>query len=103
MALSPAYDIVPQAHQPNDGEVALAVGGEYRHAAITMEHLIAEGRAWRLDTASDLAEQTLTTVFQMATTQAPHQRAHSELAHDITRIASNLLAGRTIGTAGHHR
>ena len=37
MTLSPAYDVVPQAHQPNDGEVALAVGGEYRHAAITME------------------------------------------------------------------
>jgi serine/threonine-protein kinase HipA len=33
MTLSPAYDVVPQAHQPNDGEVALAVDGEYRHAA----------------------------------------------------------------------
>ena len=41
-ALSPAYDVVPQAHQPNDGEVALAVNGEYRHAAITKEHLIAQ-------------------------------------------------------------
>ena len=38
MTLSPAYDVVPQAHQPNDGEVALAVGGEYSHAAITMNH-----------------------------------------------------------------
>ena len=27
MTLSPAYDVVPQAHLPNDGEVALAVGG----------------------------------------------------------------------------
>ena len=44
MTLSPAYDVVPQAHQPNDGEVALAVGGEYRHAAITMDHLLAEGQ-----------------------------------------------------------
>ena len=26
MALSPAYDVVPQAHQPNDGEVALSAG-----------------------------------------------------------------------------
>ena len=48
MTLSPAYDVVPQAHQPNDGEVALAVGGEYRHAAITSDHLVAEGRAWGL-------------------------------------------------------
>ena len=46
ITLSPAYDVVPQAHQPNDGEVALAVGGEYRHAALTMSHLAAEGRAW---------------------------------------------------------
>jgi serine/threonine-protein kinase HipA len=44
MTLSPAYDVVPQAHLPNDGEVALAIGSEYRHGAITMDHLTAEGR-----------------------------------------------------------
>lgn len=30
MTLSPAYDVMPQAHQPNNGEVAIAVGGECR-------------------------------------------------------------------------
>jgi serine/threonine-protein kinase HipA len=52
MTLSPAYDVVPRAHQPNDGEVALAAGGEYRHAAITMNHFAAEGRRWGLADAA---------------------------------------------------
>src|SRR6266567_814061 len=64
MTLSPAYDVVPQAHQPNDGEVALAISGEYRHAAITMNHLVLEGRAWGLTSAADLAEEALATVLQ---------------------------------------
>jgi serine/threonine-protein kinase HipA len=99
MTLSPAYDVVPQAHQPNDGEVALAIAGEYRHAAITMDHLIAEGRAWGLAEAADLAEETLTTALQLARTQAPDKRAHPGLANDIAGFASNLLAGRAAGTA----
>jgi serine/threonine-protein kinase HipA len=103
MTLSPAYDVVPQAHQPNDGEVALAVAGEYRHAAITMEHLIAEGRAWGLARASDLAEEALTTVLRLATTESPHKRAHGGLAHDVAGFASNLLAGHATGASGHHR
>lgn len=97
MTLSPAYDIVPQAHQPNDGEVALAIGGEYRHAAITMGHLVAEGRAWGFDEAADVAQKTLTTVLQLARTETPHKRAHAGLAHDIARFASNLLAGVVVG------
>jgi serine/threonine-protein kinase HipA len=97
MTLSPAYDVVPQAHQPNDGEVALAVSGEYRHAAITMEHLIAEGRAWGLTTAADLAEEALTAVLNLASTEVPYGRAHAGLARDIGTFASNLLSGRAAG------
>jgi serine/threonine-protein kinase HipA len=103
MRLSPAYDVVPQAHQPNDGEVALAVGGEYRHAAITISHLLAEGRAWGLAEPADLAEEALVTVLQVANTEAPHKRAHAGLARDISGFASNLLAGRAIGAGGHRR
>src|SRR5690606_27837926 len=40
--LAPAYDFVPQAHQRNDGEMALAIAGEYRHTEITRAHLIEE-------------------------------------------------------------
>ena len=103
MMLSPAYDVVPQAHQSNDGEIALAVGGEYRHAAITMEHIVAEGHAWGLTSAADLAEETLATVLQLADTEAPHKRAYPGLSRDIAGFASNLLAGRAIGASGHHR
>ena len=101
MTLSPAYDVVPQAHQPNDGEVALAVGGEHRHAAITLNHLVAEGRSWGLARAADLAEETLTTVLQLANAEDPHKRAHPGLARDISRFASNLLTGHPIGASGY--
>ena len=102
ITLSPAYDVVPQAHQPNDGEVALAIGGEYRHAALTMSHLVAEGRAWGLIGAAELAEETVTLVLRLASTETPHERAHPGLAQDIAGFAANLLAGRAIGAGGHH-
>jgi serine/threonine-protein kinase HipA len=101
MTLSPAYDVVPQAHQPNDGEFALAIGGEYRHAALTMSHLTAEGRAWGLPGADKLAAETATLVLQLASTETPHEHAHPRLAQDITGFAANLLAGRAIGAGGH--
>jgi serine/threonine-protein kinase HipA len=97
IALAPAYDVVPQVHQPNDGEVALAVAGEYRHAAITLEHLVAEGHAWGLTQASPLAEETLAVVLELARTTTPHERAHTGLEEDIARFTSNLLAGRAAG------
>ncbi|ONH31290.1 type II toxin-antitoxin system HipA family toxin [Pseudofrankia asymbiotica] len=96
MTLSPAYDLVPQAHLPNDGEVALAVAGEYHHAALTLEHLTREGHAWGLAYAAELAEETLTTVLDLARTQSPHPEAQPDLDKDITRFTSNLLSGRTI-------
>jgi serine/threonine-protein kinase HipA len=73
----------PQAHLPNDGEVALAVGGEYRHAAIAMSQLVAEGDSWGLATAAALAEETVAAVLQLARTETPHGRAHSALVPDI--------------------
>jgi serine/threonine-protein kinase HipA len=103
MTLSPAYDVVPQAHQPNDGEVALAVDGEHHHAAITLNHLVAEGRAWGVAQAAVLAEETLTTVLQLANAEVPDERAHPRLAQDISRFASNLLTGRPVGTDGYRR
>lgn len=101
ITLAPAYDIVPQAHQANDGEndgeVALAVAGEYRHAAITLDHLVAEGRSWGLTEAPRLAHETLAVVMEVATTERPHDRAQASLADDIARFTANLLAGRPAG------
>lgn len=99
MTLAPAYDVVPQAHQQNDGEVALAVDGEYQHAAITLDHLVAEGHAWGLTDAAGIAEDTLTTVDKMVAREIPHQRAHPGLAEDIGGFTSNLLAGRQAGAS----
>jgi serine/threonine-protein kinase HipA len=98
MTLSPAYDVVPQAHQPNDGEVALSVGGEYRHAALTADHLAAEGRMWGLAGAADLAHETLAKVLELAKTETPHQGAHAGVASDIAGFAGNLLQGRAAGS-----
>lgn len=97
MVLAPAYDVVPQAHQPNDGELALAVGGEYRHAAVTLEHLVTEGRTWGLARAADLATETLTTVLDTVRTEEPHERAHPHLAAQIEGFTSNLLGGLEAG------
>jgi serine/threonine-protein kinase HipA len=102
MRLSPAYDVVPRAHLPNDGEVALAVAGEYRHAALTIDHLVAEGRAWGLGEAADLAEETLSVVLHLASTEAPGPGAYAGLAGDIGRFAANLLAGQETGRSEAH-
>ena len=99
--LAPAYDVVPQTHLPNDGELALAVDGTYRHTAITMDHLLAEGRAWGLTTAAGLAEEdTHRAVLHLASTETPYKRAYSGLNRDIAGFASNLLDGRAAGLPG---
>jgi serine/threonine-protein kinase HipA len=97
MTLAPAYDVVPQAHQRNDGEVALAIGGEYKHAAITMDHLLAEGGAWGLTDAATLAEESLTAILELAQLETPDHRAYPGLANDIASFASNLLTGHAAG------
>lgn len=94
VTLAPAYDVVPQAHLPNDGEMALAIDDEYRHQAITRSHLIAEGRSWGLATAEHIVDDTLTTVLETASVETTHPRAHPDLTHDITRFTTNLIAGR---------
>lgn len=100
ISLAPAYDVVPQVHQPNDGEMALAVDREYRHRAITRTHLIAEGKAWGLSDAADVVDGTLATALDLAATESPHPRAHPGVAADITRFATNLVAGRGAGEDG---
>ncbi|WP_336084661.1 type II toxin-antitoxin system HipA family toxin [Nocardia sp. SSK8] len=98
--LAPAYDFVPQTHQRNDGEMALAVHEEYRHRAITRAHLIAEGAAWGLSTAAEIVDTTLSRTLATVRAETPHPRAHSTLTDDITRFTTNLLAGRVAGWGG---
>ncbi|MFC8801244.1 type II toxin-antitoxin system HipA family toxin [Streptomyces griseoincarnatus] len=95
--LAPAYDVVPQVHLPNDGELALAVDRTYRHAAVTRAHLAAEFASWGLRDSNDVVEQTLTMVLETAHREEPDPRAHADLVRDITRFATNLLAGLPAG------
>jgi serine/threonine-protein kinase HipA len=97
VTLAPAYDVVPQAHQPNDGELALAVGGEYRHSAITLEHLEAEGRSWGLSDVPRRARAALEIVLETSRTEQPHPNAHPDLAAEIEGFSTNLLEGREVG------
>ncbi|MGC5628744.1 type II toxin-antitoxin system HipA family toxin [Georgenia sp. Z1344] len=100
MRLAPAYDVVPQAHQPTDGELALSVAGEYRHAAVTGEHLLDETRSWGVRGAEDLMTATLEAVLDVVAAQEPEARAHPGLATDIAGFATSLLAGRPAGQPG---
>ncbi|MEX2534956.1 MAG: HipA domain-containing protein [Trueperaceae bacterium] len=97
ITLAPGYDFVPQTHQANDGELALAVDGEYRHSAVTRSHLIREGMAWGLGDAERIVDEVLDTTLANVTNEAPHPGAHPGLAEDISRFTSNLLAGRAAG------
>lgn len=100
LALAPAYDFVPQAHQKNDGELALAVAGAYRHAEITRAHLVEEGRSWGLRDAERTTHEILETVLETAGNEVPHARAYPRLVDDITRFTQNLLDGRAAGPPG---
>lgn len=97
--LAPAYDFVPQAHQENEGELALAIAGEYRHAAVTRHHIVEEARAWGLAGPEQLIAETLENILSTVSTEVPHPRAHPLLAEDITRFTRNLLDGKAAGTA----
>jgi serine/threonine-protein kinase HipA len=95
--LAPAYDVVPQVHLPNDGELALAVDRTYRHAAVTRSHLEAEIESWGVRGAVDIVDEVLAVVLRTVSAEAPHARAHPGLVDDIVRFTSNLSAGRAAG------
>jgi serine/threonine-protein kinase HipA len=95
--LAPAYDVVPMAHQPTDGEMAMAVDREYHHAALTRAHLVTEGQLWGLPDAADVVDQTLDAVAAAVAAERPHPDAWPSLVADITRFTANLAAGRPAG------
>src|SRR5680860_1056154 len=97
ITLAPAYDFVPQVHQRNDGELALAVAGEYRHAEIRRSHLIEEAEEWGLTDAEQVIDDVLERTLETLMNEEPHPRTHSGLTEDITRFTRNLLGGRAAG------
>lgn len=97
---APAYDIVPMAHRAGDGEMALAVAGEYRHAALTCEHLVAEAGSWGLgaDDAQGLVTGTVEEIRDYARAHDAPPPADPRLPRIITAFCDRLLAGQEVGS-----
>lgn len=95
--LAPAYDVVPQRHLPNDGELALAVDGVYQHAALTRANLVAEVASWRLRDAEKLVDDVLASVAEIVEIEVPADGAHPDLVEDIHAFTASLRAGRSVG------
>ena len=97
VSLAPAYDVVPQVHLPNDGELALAVDGVYRHAAVDRSHLVAEVASWGVRGAERLVDETLAAVAEVVAREVPVDGAHPGLVDDVVRFTTNLRSGRATG------
>lgn len=97
VTLAPAYDIVPQAHMPNDGRLALAVNGRYRHLEITREDLQAELAGWGLRNAAAVVERTLDELESAASGEVQLEGAESQLQNRVLVFVENLLHGNPVG------
>ncbi|WP_426623177.1 type II toxin-antitoxin system HipA family toxin [Leifsonia sp. McL0607] len=97
VSLAPVYDVVPQAHENNDGEMALAINDRYRHAELTAADLVAEVESWGLASARELIATTLEEISGAASDQQPDERAHPAVAEDVARFTRNLLLGKPAG------
>lgn len=90
--LAPAYDVVPQAHLPGDGRMALAIHGKYRHADITRDDIVAEASAWGLRRAEQVVTDTLEHIKTIVDAEAPLVGAHPALQEDIQGFLERLAA-----------
>lgn len=95
--LAPAYDVVPMAHLPGDGEMALAVGGQYRHAAITRDHLIGEVGGWGVRAPATVVDEALAELNSAAREETPLSGAFSGLQEQILTFTRNLQMGDPVG------
>lgn len=99
--LAPMYDVVPQAfHLDLDGEMALAVGGEFSHRLLTSAHLVSEFASWGVRSPVRTITDALEEIRAIAAAERPSPAAHPGLQHLVTGYTENLLAGRAAGDAG---
>lgn len=94
--LAPSYDTVPLAHQANDGELALSLGGEYRHRDITLGLLVAQWPDVR--SVESTITMALEEVRAAATTLEPPEGSHPGIVDDIVTFCRNLLNGKPAGS-----
>ena len=97
--LAPSYDVVPQAHMPNDGRLAMAVNGKYRHRDITRTDLIEEFRAWRLPDPQAIIDETLDQLARANSAEVALPGAYPELQSSIQLFIRNLSEGAPVGPA----
>lgn len=95
--LAPSYDVVPQAHMANDGRLALAVNGTYRHQETIRTDLVAEFTAWGLRRAEALTSDTLDEIAAVIDEETPLDGAFPGLLDDISTFVDNLRAGLPVG------
>lgn len=97
ITLAPAYDVVPQAHFPGDGRLALAVNGKYRHAHIARDDLSAEFTAWGLRRATATVNETLEELRAVVQEETPIDGAFPHLQEQLLVFIHNLSNGSPVG------
>lgn len=98
ISLAPAYDVVPHTHLAGvDGRMALAIGREYRHAALTREHLVSEVASWGLRSAAALVDETLAAVAEAVELEHPHPHADPRVHQSVRQFTVNLRSERPAG------
>lgn len=96
-SLAPAYDVVPLRHHENDGEMALAIGGEYRHGDLTVDHLADEAEAWGMRDARPQILDLLERLRDAVDHEEPDRRSHSATRELLAQFTHNLLRGSAAG------
>lgn len=94
--LAPAYDTVPLRHQPNDGRMAFAINGVYRHADLSIDDLETHLGAWA-PAAGALVRPALERIAAVVESERPHPAAYRGLQRDLAGFVLNLLAGEPVG------
>lgn len=97
VTLAPAYDVVPQAHLPNDGRLALAVNGRYIHSEIAREDLHAEFVGWGLRDPARVVDDTLEELRAVAKEEVELDGSAPALQDRVLVFVDNLLSGRPAG------
>jgi serine/threonine-protein kinase HipA len=97
MKIAPAYDVVPQAHEDNDGRMAMAINRKYDPRQITVDDLESEARAWGVRDADVIIEAALENILETAESNFPDPRSYTNLRDDILRFTTNLREGRGAG------
>jgi serine/threonine-protein kinase HipA len=95
--LTPAYDMVPLCHQNTDGKMALAVAGEYYHAALTSEMITNEISSWGLAESSTIVANTLEEIRDAAEGITIAPQAYQKVKNDVINFTENLLMGKAVG------